>query len=163
MSTPWPRRLIEEQGLFNPAFLALVLREGSDGYRQESGSGMPFALTFLLVPAVLNPTTRMALPKIITTSLAAWVTDHAYIRATFATRVRSLVPSVREGILLGLQSGLLSQADDRVLPLSGPRLSRGERQTQQTREVLGRARWVGRWFARAGTPETVFALFGVKP
>jgi hypothetical protein len=69
-------------------------------------------------------------------------------------------------ILFASVHGLISFSDgDRLLPSPRPAaLSRYlDEATQEVRDCVRRAEFVGRWFAAAGTPTTVMALWGVTP
>lgn len=155
---------MEERRLLNPAFIALLLWHGADGYHSESGQGLPFSLGFLLVPVALHPRTRERLPKSVSTSLAAWLQDNPYLRETFPARARALSAAAREGMGVALATRLVSVGAGGVFqPAGRPRRRRDVRHTQDSQDVLKRARFVGRWFARAGSPATIYALWGVRP
>lgn len=162
--TPWQERSVEERTLLNPAFVAVLLWHGADGYRSESGQGLPFPLAFLLVPVALHPGTRQRLPRSVSTSLAGWLEDNQYLRATFPGRARALTTAVREGVGVALETGLMSAGDDAVIQAVGRLVRRSDLlQTPDSQDALKRARFTGRWFARAGSTATIFALWGVRP
>src|ERR1039457_6981771 len=54
----WNDRPPEIAHLFNPAFCALLIREGVLGFVEVSPGGMPYPLVFLLLPIVLHKATR---------------------------------------------------------------------------------------------------------
>ncbi len=162
---PWQQRPAEEAALFNPAFMATVIHHAAKDFEEESGSGLPFALAFLAVPVVLVSLFRDALPSRKDSSLAAWLQGHPHIRLKFAGLAGAMVPVVREGILFGLGKGALHLDGGliRALPLkkgSGSVLGEG---TKEVLAILGKARFVGRWYANAGTVETIMVLWGVQP
>jgi hypothetical protein len=162
--SPWSRRPIEERAHLNPVFVALVLRKGAHGYVRETRSGLPFVLTFLLVPLALHPATRRELPRAVSTSLPGWIQAHPILRQTFADRVRSVAPAVREGTLIGLKTGFLSISEGgRLLPEAIPRRAPGFRQTLDSADCIKRGEFVGRWFGRTGDPGTIYALWGIRP
>ena len=76
MTKIWSERPIEIAHLLNPAFCSTLLFESITGYKQENGSGMPFATAFLVLPVVLHKPTRDHLPKSIATKLHAWIQDN---------------------------------------------------------------------------------------
>jgi hypothetical protein len=157
----WERRPLEERVNYNPAFLALMLREAAGGYHQESERPLPVPLAFLVLPLVLHRASREALPKIISTSMPIWLQEHQFLRERFVARVRSVAPAAREALVVALSTGLL-QLDQGALAL-GEDAARARLGTTETRSIAARARFVGRWFSRAGDVETIFFLWGVRP
>jgi hypothetical protein len=164
MTLGWHERPVEVRGLMNPAFVALVVVNGAIGYFAETGTGVPYSLTYLITPIVMHAETRNQLPSSIRTSLPAWLSEHEYLRETFPPRARMLATPTREGVAIGLATGVLTVAARGTLEPGKP-LAKGQpvSQTEQTRLILHRSRFVGRWFGRVGSPTTVFALWGVSP
>ena len=115
---------------------------------------------------MLHRGTRGALPYSTVTSLLPWIQDNRQQLVDFATRVRRVRTITREAILFGLQHEFLG--------LEGTGLSVGPRRqsatekrtglfTDEVRECLDRAGFIGRWFAAAGTTATIYAAWGVTP
>ena len=162
----WTERSREETRLFNPGFLSLLIWSATTGYREVTGEGLPFELAFVALPASLHKPTRQALPRSPRTSLAAWLEENTYFRVGFAERAKGLAPFVREAILFGSIHGLIAVSEGgRIMASSQPRsLSRYRREaTEEVRDCIRRAEFVGKWFGAAGTPTTVMALWGVVP
>ncbi len=160
----WPERPEEEARLLNPAFLGLLVRSAAAGYKETSGKGIPMELAFVALPVTLHKTTREALPRSVRTSLATWLMASPQCRIGFAERARGLAPFVREAILFGAAHGLLDVADGgQLVPCS--RLEEMaaylHTATDEARECVRRAEFLGRWFGGAGTPATILALWGV--
>lgn len=164
---PWAHRSAEERNLLNPCFCGVLLWHAARGYRQESVHALSLEESFLVLPIVLHRSTRDSLPRNINTSLAVWMQENPLVRIRLADRARALAPYTREALLF---SGLRE-----VLRFSGSAVDADEsRQTEinamlrdaSSEEVsacVKRAMFIGRWFARAGGPSTVLALWGVKP
>lgn len=159
---PWRERSAAERALLNPALIAAILREGAQGHRQHKGGSLPFALAFLAVPVVLHPESRTALPRTLRTSMPAWLGAHPGIRSTVQERVPAVAGLVREGALLGLASGILRLESGGLAP-GQLRRSEAARHASNLQDLLGAARFVGRWVARVESPATVLALWGVRP
>jgi hypothetical protein len=163
----WQTRVVEEANLFNPAFCATVLEKAADDFRRKANGPLPFALAFLILPIVLHHGTRSALPGSTVTSLLPWIEDNGEQLVGFAQRVQRLRPITREALLFGLQhqtSMLTAEGDVAV----GPKhLSPTERRTglftDEARECVERAGFLGRWLSAAGTTATVYAAWGVAP
>lgn len=162
---PWHERPGEEAALFNPAFLATVLHHVAKDFEDERGEGLPFALAFVAAPLVLISMIRDALPSRKDSSLAAWLQGHSQIRLKFAPIAAAMVPVVREGVLYGLSKQALQMENG---ALRAQRLKKGAGSvlgdgTTEVLEILHKAKFVGRWYANAGTVETIMVLWGVRP
>ena len=163
---PWALRPPEEANLLNPAFCCVTLAAATLGYAKVDEQGIPYPLTFLVLPTVLHKATRESLPSHPRTSLAAWIQSNAEVKVMFADRVTALKEHTREAILLGLHNSWFDMLPNgRVqTPLSDSDADGFVRKLEgEAKECVRRAQFVGRWFALAGTPQTVWALFGIRP
>ena len=162
----YSNRSPEELALMNPAFIAVLLYFAVQGYKEETGKGLPFSLAFLVPPVVLVKTLRSALPNRRDSSLATWLQNHADFRLQFADVAFSLVRVVREGILFAINKNVLSITEGRIEEksnlLSGYK-SILTNNTEEFKEILKKAQFVGRWYANSGSEQTIFALWGVRP
>jgi hypothetical protein len=125
---------------------------------------MPFPLAFLVPPVVLVDSTRASLPSRKDHSLAAWLQEHPGTRLRFGEIAKAMVPVIREGILFAAGKTVLSIVEARF---QAGRLPRGAAtavgsNTVQYQDILRKAAFVGRWYANAGSTETVMALWGVR-
>src|SRR5699024_3486690 len=109
---PWWERPREEAHLLNPAFGATIITAAARGYQDEKEEGLPFVLSFLILPIVLHKLTRDALPSSIRTSIPAWLQRNPEARVLFAERVVSLRPHTREAILFGANYGWIRLAQN---------------------------------------------------
>ena len=167
----WQERAIEQRNLLNPAFCAIAVWHLARGYRTEAtalGSnedGLPLALAFVGASLVLRGQTRDQLPRTITSSLATWVNDHPLERSAVAKGVVVLRETVREALLFGTQQGLLSFDGQRIEAgsIDARKMNTYLRtSSEEVRDCMHQATFVGRWLCKAGAPPTVLALFGVK-
>jgi len=164
--TPWTNRSPEERALLNPSFFSLLFWHAATGHAAEGGVGLPFVTSFLVLPVVLHRETRESLPKMVTTSLPVWLDDNPVVRARLAERARTLVPYTREALMFGGMRGFLKVNADSVSAEQGwKRKISAElrRSSDEVRSCAKRADFLGRWFAKAGSPATVMALMGVRP
>lgn len=162
MTRPWRDRPREERYSLNPALTASVIAEATAGYMRESGVGMPFGLSYLVVPVVYHTDTRESLPATVATSLAAWLADHELQRRALRDRVSAFAPLVREGLLFGLGSPRLS-VEGSLLSVPRPNAVVPGQDVPELYRLLRAGRHVGRLFGRVGSATTVFALWGVRP
>ena len=160
----WADQPLEEARLLNPAFLGALLWACASGHAQEKGR-LPYPLAFLALPIVLHRATRTVLPRGIRTSLPAWLGAHPRVLVGFQERAGALVPATKSALLFATSNGLISVVDEGVRAAPRPRaMASFERETtDEVRECLKKARFVGRWFAQAGSATTVMALWGVTP
>lgn len=162
----WAARSREEAYLLNPSFCALIAWSSAVGYRSDGNEGMPYVLPFLAIPLTLHRPTREGLPRSVRTSMPAWIEENTYFRVGFAERARSLAPFVREALLFGAVHGLFAFGDERrLVPAPKPRALSGylREATDEVRECVKKAEFVGKWLAASGSVETTMALWGVKP
>lgn len=164
--TVWAARAREEAYLLNPGFCALIAWSSVVGYRGYGSEGMPYVLPFVAIPLTLHRPTRQALPRGLRTSMPAWIEENTYFRVGFAERARSLCPFVREARLFGAVHGLFAFDGERRLvpaPRSGALRGYLREATDEVRECVKKAEFVGKWLAASGSVETTMALWGVKP
>lgn len=163
---PWNERPKEEAYLLNPPFCCLLVTASVIGYASIENKGLPFSLPFMIIPIVLHKPTREALPRNITTSLTAWLEENQNAKILYSKRVTSLLPYVREAILFGASHNWLKFENGGVITTSKTASDIKkfiDRATDEVKECIRRSNFVGRWFANAGSVETIMALWGVRP
>lgn len=161
----WTARPKEEAYLLNPAFCCTTLAAAMWGYADVKGQGVPLPLAFMVLPLVLHKPTREALPPNTRTSMAAWLLDNATARVLFYERLISLKPHTREAIHFGMLVDWIVPGAKGLLQttLSETDINRAIRKlTDEARECVLRARFLGKWFAEAGHAHTVMAFWGVR-
>lgn len=164
-SVSWSDRPIEQARLFNPAFLAALIWACARGYDSINNQGIPYPLLFVAIPVVLHKPTRTRLPRAISTSLATWLGENPQVHIHFVQKATSLVPLVKEAILFGTNGQLLEVSSSQIIATSQPRSMNGflRQATDEVKDCMAKAKFVGRWFASSGDYITVMALWGVTP
>ena len=163
---PWTQRSPEERSLLNPGFCANLLWHAGLGYADVSNSGLSFEEAFLVLPFVLHLETREVLPRDTRTSLVVWLDNNPLARSRIATRAQLLVKFTKEGMLFGGVHGLIRIGDGRVYANEEWKQVVNRSLKGSSDEVRGcakRAVFIGKWFAQAGSSQTVLALMGVRP
>jgi len=166
MNTVWNDRPTEVANLLNPAFTGAALRMAVSGYFGETNAGMPFELAFLVFPFALHEATRSRLPRAVSTLLHTWLQENRDVVVQFPERTRSLVPFTKEAIVYTCQRDVLTVDDEGALHPGDAKLKKVaayKTASNEVKEALGRAEFVGRWFALSGTPVTILTLLGVRP
>ena len=164
--TPWTKRSIEERNLLNPGFCSMLLWRAAQGYASERSIPMAIEMTFLVLPFVLHKETRESLPTNIRTSLPTWLSAHPLVRMRLGERAATLREFTRESLIFGGSHGLFSLAQGGVRANDTMRKRVKATLNATSDEVRGcakRAEFLGRWFEKAGAPETVMTLLGVRP
>lgn len=161
----WQERPREVANLFNPAFTALLLAKTLAGYAGSKPTGMPIALSYLVLPIILHPDTRDALPRAASTTMYGWIAEYPHLKAVFPGRARKSIPFTQEAIRFGILY--------RKLAVAGPSLVMGTRKfalsavppdaTDEVMVCLQKAAFLGRWFAELDSPHTILATWGIRP
>jgi hypothetical protein len=164
---PWPTRVVEEANLFNPAYCATLLAKAVDEFAKKGARPLPFALSFLVLPIVLHRGTRSALPGSTVTSLLPWIQDNRDQLVNFTQRVQRMRPITREALLFGIQHQTLILTENGDFAVGPKRQTATEKRTglftDEARECVDRAGFLGRWLSTAGTTATIYAAWGIAP
>jgi len=162
----WTARPKEEAYLLNPAYCCTMLTAAICGYMSTKEEGISFPMAFMVLPIVLHKPTRDVLPPNIRTSMAAWLQENASARVLFYERLVSLKPHTREAIQFGMLLDWIVLRSVGILEtrLKESDINRAIRQlTDEARECVMRARFLGKWLAAAGATSTTMAFWGVCP
>lgn len=163
----WEQRPLEYANLLNPAFCSIILQNAIKGYQNEKKQGMPYPLLFLVLPLVLQNSTRNALPKRIVTKLHIWLQRNPEARVGFGDRTRNLVPYTKEALAFGMQTGIISICDDgKFTWVNGklkPILAVSWSSDTEPAICYKKAEFIGRWLAQAGEVSTIYIMWGICP
>lgn len=158
--TDWSARPRDVAALLNPAFCGRLLQAAALDY---GSAGMPLSHLLLVLPIVLHKRTREKLPENAVASPAlTWISEHPEVRVGLAERIRHLLPTTRESLLLLLANGTVRCTAEGGFVTTTSRGRSSARDTSEIRDCIRRARFLGRWFARAGSPPTLYALLGIR-
>jgi hypothetical protein len=157
-------RPVEEQALFNPAFLALMLRRAADEHERRSGDRpLPTMLAYLMLPLALHGPTRRQLPSNVTAQMGEWIRGHPDAVAGLGVRARAVRPLVSAGMRLGLRHGLIVGEEGALRAGTLPRRPRGIARSGEVDACIDKAGFLGRWFAEQPDAITTLALWGLRP
>jgi hypothetical protein len=157
-------RPVEEQALFNAAFLALTIHRAAKEHEERAGGRLiPVMLSYLVVPLALHGPTRRQLPSNVTAQMGEWIRNHPDASAALDVRARALRPLVSSGLTMGLRQGLLVGEDGTLRALMLGRRPRGMARSAEVDACIDKAGFLGRWFAEQPDALTVLALWGLRP
>ncbi|MGQ4416289.1 three component ABC system middle component [Streptomyces sp. SAS_269] len=154
----------EESALFNPAFLAVVLRTSAEFYETEAREKMPLSLAFLAAPATMSKQIRDTFPTIKTTSLLVWIETHERERLILQRNAPALAPAVRRAVIFGVQARLLTLEHARIGAIPTRKIKNLRSLSQgspEVKDILKVAERLGKSFARSGDAASIFSIWGV--
>jgi Family of unknown function (DUF6521) len=162
----WAIRPAEERSLLNPAFCSCLLWQAASGYESIANKPLPMDVAFLILPVVLHAETRELLPKTVRTSLTVWLNENPLSRSRIADSAQTLLPFTKDALIFGGMHKLIDLKGTEITPNIGwkKRLEADlVSSTDEVRACMKCAEFVGKWFARAGNPNTIMAIIGVRP
>lgn len=165
--TVWSARAPEEAHLFNPAFLGSLSFEFVKAYGSKRDGLAPLTLVAVALAISLHGGTRRRFPYSIVTSLYEWLQHNEDLLIGFPERVQGLMPYIREATVFAIAKHILAIAEGHHLRL-GPKKAHFPKgfiadTTPETRDIIDRAKFVGRWFAKSGSESSILAAWGVRP
>ena len=159
----WENRVTEIAYLLNPAFCGRIIYHAIKTYQQESKRPMPFPLVYLILPMVLHRKTRERIKSI--TQMQIWIQRNPEMLIGFADRAQSMVPITNEAVEFLMQSGIVTLTNNAELELAQlfKALSTTKYTNDEIKECISKSSSVAKWFAKAGTVETIYVSWGVRP
>jgi len=159
----WDQRPIEIASLLNPAFCSSILQHCIWKYQKETKNGLPYPVSFLILPLTLHQDTRNLMPERISSKLLIWVQDHPEILVNFSERVKHLIPITKEAILFGANNSKIMISKNGELLTLNFIPKNNEEDDQEIKDCYRKAMTLGNWFSTAGTSTMIFSIFGVSP
>ena len=159
----WENRATEIAYLLNPAFCGRIIYHAIKSYQQESKRPMPFPLVYLILPMVLHRKTRERIKSI--TQMQIWIQRNPEMLIGFADRAKNMVPITNEAVEFLMQSGTVTLTNNAELELAQlfKALSATKYTNDEIKECISKSSSVAKWFAKAGTVETIYVSWGVRP
>ena len=159
----WESRATEIAYLLNPAFCGRIIYHAIKTYSEESKRPMPFSLVYLILPLVLHRKTRERIKSV--TQMQLWIQRNPDALIGFANRTKSMVQITNEAVEFLMQSGLVTLTNNAELDLAQlfKALSATKYVNYEILECISKSSNVAKWFAKAGTVETIYTSWGVRP
>jgi hypothetical protein len=161
----WHDRPREEAAHFNPAFCGELLARTIYEYQKAKQAPLALPLLFIILPLMLHPPTRRALPGRANTLLASWSAENEPILSDVPERVMQLRPITREALLFLSQIGAMTVNREGVGIGSTPLKLLSKLASPATAEVADikrAASFLGRWFACQAAPAAILQTMGVR-
>ena len=159
---PWNKRPFEYRRLFNPAFCAVLLLKAMNAYKKESGEGMPFSLSFLILPLCLYEDSRRILNQNKNSSFLKIVANHSELLAGFPNRARSLIPYTLEGLGYAFNVGSFDINDGSFF-IRNNGVKKEYMGSIEVKNCQKAAVYLGKAFAKVKSKITIYSRMGVKP
>lgn len=164
---PWRMRPPEEANLFNPPFICGLICEFLRSYTKNREDGASLFLTIIALTIALHASSRQRLPYSTVTPLYAWVQENEDLLIGLATRAKNLTPYIREAVRFGMGANALSITNSSNLTIGTAKgnfpKSFSDQTTFETRDIIERSRFLGRWLSKSGSEISISAALGVKP
>jgi hypothetical protein len=162
----WSQRSIEETSLLNPAFCCLILASSVASYSNLKSEGLPYPLSFMILPIILHRETRELLPRTSRTSMTSWIQENTKVRIQFGDRVISLKSYTNEAILFGFNHQWLKIDQDLLLHTTKTTAiinSSIQNFDNEVKNCVKKAKIIGDWFAGTASIPTIMSLWGIRP
>jgi predicted DNA-binding ArsR family transcriptional regulator len=94
-----------------------------------------------------------------------WIQRNPEMLIGFADRAQSMVPITNEAVEFLMQSGIVTLTNNAELELAQlfKALSTTKYTNDEIKECISKSSSVAKWFAKAGTVETIYVSWGVRP
>ncbi|EEM01730.1 hypothetical protein bmyco0002_59650 [Bacillus pseudomycoides] len=150
--------------LLNPAFVGRLIRIFVQAYYNEKKEAVPYELLFIFLPLVLQKYYRDTLPSTTKTQMHIWLQNNPELKLDFANKNRDLIPHVRETLIFLVHRNVLNITSEGQIKLGYKGLKRKKVvNTSEVKACMNKAKFIGRWFAKAGSTTTIFAIWGIRP
>lgn len=160
----WNERPNEIANLINPAFCSIILFDAINAYYTIKKKGMPYAISFIILPIILHKRTRDKLPATSRSKYYAWIQQNPEVKIDFNIRTKNLVPYTKEAIQYGIINLLFSiDENGEFIP---KRFKEKEKPWLQTNEPLicrEKASFLGKWLTQSEDVSTIYSLWGIRP
>lgn len=164
-NSAWAMRPSEEARNFNPAFCAELVARTVGEFHKNRQKPLNIATAYLVVPLVLHPSTREALPGRASAAFGTWVAENGPILAEFPARAKRMQAVSREAVLFAIRHRVLRVHEGGLIPGEMPiRLSaRPAPSTDDVNSARAAAMLLGRWFAGQAMQSAILQGFGIAP
>lgn len=158
----WEKRPEITANLLNPAFCSEIIRVCVSAYKLEKNSNFPFALTFLVLPLILNNRIRERLPKTKKNTIHGWINKNEDLKIGLADNISSFIPFTKETIMFALSHNTIGIDEFGNIDIK-PRSLKLKPEDEEIKSCIKKAEIIGKIFSKSGNPLTIYSIFGIKP
>jgi len=161
----WESRSKILSNLLNPAFCGEVLKRFILGYNDNSKKNVSYSHIILVLPIILNKSTRDNLPRTTKSHLFTWIDDNEHLFIDFGEKVKDMLPYTKESIMfLKLYNSLDfdSSGNIYVKPFK-KNLFKGEEDVEEINEILKKAEFLGKWFSNNDDVKSLYSFLKIVP
>jgi len=148
--------------LINPAFCSEIMRECVTAYRQEANANLPFALSVLVLPLILNSKIRDRLPRTKANTIHGWINENEDLKIGLANSITSFIPFTRETIMFAINHNSLSIDENGNIDIK-PRRKKFKSEDDEIKSCLKKSEIIGKVLSKSGNPLTIYSILGIKP
>lgn len=158
----WEDRPEVTANLINPAFCSEIIRECIAAYTGETNENLPFSLSVLILPLLLNSRIRERLPKSKSNTIHAWINENEDLKIGLPANITSFLPFSRESIMFGIMHNSMSIDENGNLALK-TRKGKIKVDDPEIKSCISKAIILGKLFSKSGNSLTIYSILGIKP
>lgn len=159
----WDKRPVEVRNLFNPAFCGLLLYRAINAFQDVDARGMPFSMSLLILPLVLQRHSRELIQRGNRNYLLRVMADHPELQVGFAQRCTEMLPFTFEALGVLHNMATLSVAEDGRIVVQPDGVRKTVSGTDETKGAQRVAIFIGKEFASIGHSSTIYTSMGIRP
>ncbi|HHX62452.1 MAG TPA: hypothetical protein GX707_17340 [Epulopiscium sp.] len=158
----WRKRPREIANNFNPAFCGELIYYVVEDYYKIKKDGMPFLLLPFVLPIILHKATRDRIESS-RTHMSVWLQRNPQVKINFGHRVNNLLDITLEAYVFLIEYNVIKIKEGKLFIINKPIKRKADTLHEETKACIGKAKVIGKWFARANDIGTVYVMWGVKP
>lgn len=157
----WEKRPITVSNLLNPAFCGTVIHFFINEYQKLHIKGVPFHLTFLVLPIILSKKIRDTLPRNSSKNLITWIEDNQLVKKDLPNLIKNIVPYTKESIMFLLMYEFIAvnEFGNLVVINQPPKIKNNNEVT----ECYKKSELLGKLLSKVDNNQFIFVNLGIKP
>ena len=160
----WQLRPDVLKNLLNPAYMSIIIASIARGYRDECHNNIDFALLQIATTLFFNRAVRDRLPRNKTNSMPGWIQENIGYLIGIYDKSNEILQYIKEGILWGHAHEVITiSLDSEVImhPDANERFFKSIRKNNGLTKPVRSAEKLGKWFAHAGSTDTVLQIWRI--
>ncbi|WP_039653790.1 three component ABC system middle component [Clostridium tyrobutyricum] len=159
----WSERPKEIAYLLNPSFCALLIYCTIKEYEKKCKRKVPFMLIYLILPIVLHKNTRQLINS--KSIMHTWIQKNAELLINFNKRTRNMIEITNEAVEFLLGCKIINISNTAEISIEKIISTNKQKYTddEEILDCINKAGHIGRWFAKSGSTEAIYSMWGVRP